>query len=137
MKNLFTFLLIVPFLSLTVEIDNSKFIGKWEGEDNKEVGYITFDEEGYAAFEIQGQVFGGKEFDYNGKKGKMTYVVNSDVEPIEVDLIMTNLDNGDKKQWSCIANFVDDNTMEFAMGFNNIRPTDFEGSDAIILRRVK
>ena len=137
MKNLFTLLLIVPLLSLTVEIDNSKFIGKWEGEDNKEVGYITFDNEGYAAFEIQGQVFGGKEFDYEGKKGKMTYEVNTDVTPIEVDLVMTNLDNGDKKIWSCIANFIDDNTMEFAMGFNNIRPTNFEGSDAIILRRVK
>ncbi|WP_111683070.1 hypothetical protein [Winogradskyella tangerina] len=137
MKKFLTLLLIVPLLSMTVEIDNSKFIGKWVGEDGKEIGYITFDSEGYATFEIQGQVFGGKEFVLDGKRGKMTYEIKDGTEPIEVDLIMTNLDNGDVRTLSCIANFIDDNTMEFAMGFSDKRPTDFGGEDAIILKRVK
>ena len=67
----------------------------------------------------------------------MTYEIIGDTQPIQVDLVMTNLDNGDEKLLACIANFIDDDTMEFAMGFNSKRPSNFDGVDAIIFKRVK
>lgn len=53
----------------------------WEGKDQGKIGRITFDEEEYAIFLIEGQEIGGKECDMNGEKRTLTYVVNLDTEP--------------------------------------------------------
>ncbi|WP_181364032.1 hypothetical protein [Algibacter marinivivus] len=119
------------------ENDKGKFIGKWIGEDEKDIGYLNFDSEGYAYFEIQGQIMGGKEFVQNGKKGSMTYEINSETKPIQVDLIVTMFETKKQKKLLCISNFIDDDTMEFAIGFEGIRPTEFDSEDSIILKRDK
>jgi hypothetical protein len=77
----------------SIENNKAKFIGKWIGEDKKDIGYLNFDSEGFAYFEIQGQIMGGKEFVQNGKKGSMTYEINSETKPIQVDLIVPMLYN--------------------------------------------
>ena len=137
MKKIVLLLLATVLMSATTKNAKPNFIGKWTGDDNKEVGYITFDKEGYASFEMQGQVLGGKEFDINGKKGKMTYVINTKTNPIQVDFIITNLDTGEEKRMLCIAEFIDKNTMNFALNFENIRPKDFLSKNAIVLTREK
>lgn len=137
MKKLIILLFIIPLLSMTTENDKTKFIGKWIGEDKKDIAYLNFDSEGYAYFEIQGQIMGGKEFVNNGKKGSMTYEINSETEPIQVDLIVTLLETKEQKKLLCISNFIDDDTMEFAIGFEGIRPTEFDSENSIILKREK
>ena len=137
MKRLLILLLIVPLISMTIENDKTKFIGKWIGEDEKEIGYLNFDSEGYAFFEIEGQVFGGKEFMFDGKKGKMTYEINSGTNPLQVDLIVTKLESGEQKKLLCIANFIDNDTMEFAITFEEKRPTDFDSENSILFKREK
>ena len=137
MKKLFILLLAVPLLSFNIKTDNSKFIGKWAGEDGQEIGYLSFDAEGYAYFEIQGQIMGGKEFVQDGQKGSMTYEINDETNPIQVDLILTLLDSGEQNKLLCIANFIDNDTMEFALGFQGIRPIEFDEENSIILRREK
>ena len=62
------FLLLIANATLTAQ-NQTDFHGKWIGEDAGEIGYIIFDNEGYAAFEIQGELFGGKEFVIKGEKG--------------------------------------------------------------------
>lgn len=135
MKKIFLLLLVIPFLSLTVETDDAKFIGTWVGEAENEIGYMNFDSEGYAYFEVQGQIFGGKEFEYEGEKGSMMYEVNSITDPIEVDLIMTKLESGEQKTLFCIARFMDKDTMKFAMGYDDTRPTEFDSENSIIFKR--
>ncbi len=137
MKKIFLLLLVIPFLSLTVETDDAKFIGTWVGEAENEIGYMNFDSEGYAYFEVRGQIFGGKEFEYEGKKGSMTYEINKETDPIEVDLILTKLDSGEQKALLCIAHFIDKDTMKFAMGYDNIRPTEFDSGNSIVFKREK
>lgn len=137
MKKFLLLLVAVPLLSLTSEKDNSKFIGKWIGQDKNTLGFITFDSAGYAYFEIEGRVFGGKEFTYEGEKGKMTYEINSKTNPIQVDLTVTKLQSGEKKKIRCIANFIDHNSMQFAISFDSKRPTHFNGHNAILLKREK
>jgi len=137
MKKIIILLLVIPLLSLTIEKDNTKFIGKWIGEDGKEIGYLNFDLEGYAYFEIQGQIFGGKEFVFDGKKGKMTYEINNETNPIQVDLIVTKLESKEQKKLLCIANFIDDDTMEFAINFGENRPIEFDSENSIIFKREK
>lgn len=135
MKYLFT-LFIIPALLLNTTTNTNDFIGKWKGEDKNEIGYIIFDDEGYAAFEINGQTIGGKEFFMNGKKGKMTYTINYDTNPIEVDFTMTKIESGESKKMLGIAEFTDEDTLKFNINFDAARPTEFD-NDSIILTRVK
>lgn len=137
MKKLLIILFIIPLLSMTIENDNAKFIGKWVGQDENEIGYLNFDSEGYAYFEMQGQIIGGKEFVRNGKKGNMTYEINSETNPIQVDLIVTLFESNEQKKLLCISNFIDDDTMKFAIGFEGIRPKEFDSNNSIILKRDK
>ncbi|KAB1070251.1 hypothetical protein F6U93_02060 [Tamlana haliotis] len=120
-----------------IENDKAKFIGNWIGEDEKEIGYLNFDSEGYAYFKVQEQIMGGKEFVQNGKKGNMTYEINSETNPIQVDLIATMLESGKQKKLLCIAKFIDNDTMEFAINFEEKRPTEFDSENSIIFKREK
>lgn len=135
MKHLLT-LLIIPLLFLNTTIQKQSVVGKWLGEDQNEVGYIFFNNEGFAAFEIEGKTMGGEEFVINGQKGKMTYAVNYKTTPIQVDFTMTKIDSRESKQILAIAEFIDKDTMNFNMSFDNVRPKEF-GENSIILKRVK
>ena len=136
MKKLMMLFLLAPMFAFNTLQTKNDFIGKWAGEEKDNIGFITFDNEGYAAFEIQGQVMGGKEFEINGEKGMMVYTINMKADPIELDLTMTKLTSGEVKTMLCIAKFDDKNTMQFAMGLENVRPVDFNGDTAILLKRV-
>ena len=135
MKRALVLFLMVPLLSMTVQNDKAKFIGTWSGEDNNEIGYMNFDPEGYAFFEIQGQIFGGKEFVIDGETGKMTYEVNAETNPIYVDLVVTKFETGEQKKLLCIAEFIDGNTMKFAINFQGVRPTEFITNNSIMFKR--
>lgn len=137
MKRLLILLLIIPLFSLSVKKHNENFIGRWIGKDEQQIGFLSFDSEGYAYFEIQGLIMGGKEFVLNGKKGRMTYEINSESNPVEVDLIVTMLEKGEQHKLLCIANFIDNDTMEFAMNFEGKRPSEFNSENTILLKREK
>jgi len=104
----------------------------WEGKDQGKIGRITFDEEEYAIFLIEGQEIGGKECDMNGEKRTLTYVVNLDTEPIEIDFIIKKIASGEEMRLVGIGAFKDSNTMNIAI-HDKERPTNFESDDAIVL----
>ena len=135
MKNLILLFLVVSPWSMTIENDKEKFVGKWIGDDKYQIGPINFDSEGYAFFEIEGQIFGGKEFVLEGEKGKMTYEINTETNPIQVDLIITKLEHGEQIKLLCIAEFIDDDNMKFAVSFEGQRPTEFDSENSIVLKR--
>lgn len=142
MKKIFILLIVLPLLSFNSNFNSSDLIGKWIGEDKGEVMFITFDEEGYAAFENDGQIIGGKEFVMNGKKGNMTYEANLDKNPIEIDFILTKLHptdekSNEQKKMLCIAKFEDKNNMIIVLNFDSERPTEFSDSNSIKLKRVE
>jgi len=135
MKYLFTFF-IIPFFLLNTTSQKENFVGKWIGEDQSQIGYVMFDHEGYAAFEIDGEVMGGKEFYMKGQKGKMTYTINYDTNPIEVDFTITKIQSGEAKKILGIAEFTDKDVIIFDMSFDAERPTEFS-DNSITLKRVK
>ena len=137
MKKLLFLFILFPLLSLTVDNEKSQIIGKWVGEDNGEIGYMGFDANGFAYFEIDGQTFGGREFIFEGKKGSMTYKINESANPIEVDLIVTKLESGETNKLLCIAKFIDHDTMKFAINFENKRPLNFNTENSILFKREK
>lgn len=135
MKHLFIFF-IVPLMLLNLTSQKEDFVGKWIGEDKGDIGYIVFDEEGYASFEIEGQIMGGKDFTMNGQKGKMTYSINDKVSPVEIDFIITKIDTEESMELLGIAEFIDKDTVNFSISYDSVRPTQF-GETSIILKRVK
>lgn len=133
MKYLLTHL-IIPLLTIMSINQNKDEVGKWVGEDQNEIGAIIFYEEAYAAFEIDGLIMGGKEFYLKGQKGKMTYSMNYETNPIEVDFVLTKILSGESKKILGITQFTDENTMSFNISFDGTRPTDFE-ENSILLKR--
>jgi hypothetical protein len=64
MKKIILLLLVTLSLTSFNTVDNTHFniVGRWEGSDKKEIGYIVFQADWYAYFEVQGQKMGGKDF---------------------------------------------------------------------------
>lgn len=137
MKKILLLLLIIPITSFNSSYQTTDFVGKWVGEENGEIGFIVFTKEGYASFEIDGKILGGKEFTINGEKGQMIYKVNSETNPIEIDFTLTKLQTGEQKQLLCIARLINKNSMEFAISFDSDRPSNFNENNSIILKRVE
>lgn len=136
MKSLLIVILL-PLFALNIQINPNNFVGKWVGDDKNTVGTIIFDKDGYAAFEIDGQLIGGKEFVLHGKKGQMTYSINKETKPFQIDFTLTKLASGEQKTILAIAEFINADVINFAVSFDNIRPTSFDDGNGIILTRDK
>ena len=123
-------------ISLNVVAQDDGFIGRWTGEDQGEIGFLEFDSEGYAKFEINNETLGGEDFTIRDHKASLTYEVNRGADPIELDLIITVENLGGVRSMLCIVEFVDEETMLLAMGFDDKRPTTFDSNNSIELKKV-
>ena len=65
----------------------------------------------------------------------MFYKVDTTEVPIKVDLIVTKIESGEVKKLLCIANFISNNEMEFAFGFDDSRPVHFNDKNTVLLKR--
>jgi len=135
MKKIFLLFLLIPLLSFNSGKLN--IVGKWKGEDKKEIGYMIFDADGYASIEMGGQTVGGREFVLNGKKGSMAYSINLDTEPVKIDLTITLLETKKQMKMLYIAKFLDEKTMILASNFNSERPIEFNSDNSIKMQRVE
>lgn len=135
MKKILLIFLIIPLLSMTNE--ETSLIGKWLGKDKNQIGYLIFDSDGFASFEMNGKVVGGKEFEVEGEKVMLSYKVFNEMSPIHVDLTLTKLESGEETVMLCIAEFITSDSLNFAIGFDNTRPTEFNDKNSIILTREK
>ena len=135
MKKLVLLLFVLPLLAFHSDTEIS-IIGKWKGEDKGEIGYIDFDKEGYVTFFTQDQIMGGREFTMQGKKAKMTYALNRETNPIELDLIMTILETNETNKLLGIVEFETKDKMHLAIGFgDSARPTEFNDDNSIYFTR--
>jgi hypothetical protein len=101
------------------------------------IGYFTFGEDGYASFEVNGKLMGGKDFDVKGKKASMTYSVNFDTNPFEINFNLSSPESTIQKNMLLIVKFKAKDTIILASNFNEIRPTEFNKDNSITLHRVK
>lgn len=139
MKRLLLLLWLLPLFAFQTDT-SAKLIGKWVGEDQtKAMGYILFDNEGYVTIGIGNETYGGKEFTMNGQKGQMTYEVNADVDPIEIDFIVKKFDDEQEDRLTCLAKFINDDQMLFIMGYEADETANFDedSEQTILLTREK
>ncbi|TYA74275.1 DUF2147 domain-containing protein [Seonamhaeicola marinus] len=128
-------LTLVSFTS--TKTTDFSIVGKWKGEDQKEVGYFIFQEDGYAFMEVRGMKLGGKDFEVKGKKGSMSYTIDYNTTPIPLDLIITLTEENESRSQKFIIEFIDNNTIKMAMGTPDTRPTSFEDVDSLVFHRVE
>lgn len=136
---------IVLLLFLTATISSFKttekvasfnIVGEWTGQDKKNAnGSFIFDEEGYATMIRGEETMGGKEFELEGIKASMRYVMDESTNPIKFDLVITSLDNSKSKSMKMLLIVVDNNTIKLASNFNQFRPTAFTKQNTVVLKR--
>ena len=137
MKKYILLLLLVPALSFNLKSDKNDIIGKWSGKDKNEIGTITFDSEGYATIELGGKLIGGKKFKMGDKSAKMTYNYYADKNPVEINLIMSELDGKHIRTIYLFAEFKNKDTIKVAFLRNKNGPREFNDDNSIILNRQK
>lgn len=138
MKKLLLVLFVLPLMSFHSIDTEISIIGKWKGEDKGDIGFVSFDDEGYVIFETGGQTMGGKEFIMSGTKAKMTYKLNRETKPMELDLIITMLESNESRSMYGIVEFENEDKMHLAVGFGGTtRPTEFDDINSIYFFREK
>lgn len=137
MKKIILLLLVIPFFAFNTLQTESSFVGKWKGEDKGDIGVIDLTADGYATFEMNGEVLGGPEFLMEGVRMKMTYTINTNTTPMQLDFTMTKLSTDESRTMPGIVRFESDNAMRLAMNFNDTRANEFTEDNSILLNRVK
>jgi len=128
--------IILILISSFTHSDN-KLIGKWKNDNDGSVTYYTFDKEGYATIENNEIAIGGRSSISNGVKFKMTYVVNYETTPIELDIISTDLSTGAEiTRMKGIVEFISADKIKMLLGTES-RPTEFIDSDAYVFTLVQ
>lgn len=91
MKKIILLLLVTLSLTSFDTLDNTQFniVGRWKGVEKKSVGYLIFQEDGYAFLEENGKKIGGKNFVENGKKATMTYKFQDMGKLMHIDIVVT------------------------------------------------
>ena len=137
MKNIILLVLVVLSLTSFNTKDSASFniVGRWKGIDNKEIGYVVFQADGYAYFEMNGKKMGGKSFTENGKKASMKYKFDDSERLMKIDIIVQIV--GEKTSYSLlgIGEKIDDNSFKMQLSYDNVRPKAFDKKETIVFKR--
>ena len=138
--------IITAFLAIAISLTSfstktSTLVGKWKGEDEGEVGIITFDKAGYVSFTVDGEVVGGKNYSVDGIVMDMVYETDDSVTPHTIDFIF-KLNEGQVEisRMLGIYQLVDEKTLILNMKFDGQeRPVmmDENSVEQITLKKIK
>lgn len=139
MKKIILLLLVTLSLTSFDTVDNTQFniVGRWKGSDVKTIGYVVFQADGYAYFEVQGQKMGGKDFVENGKRASMTYKFKEMGKMMHIDIVVKIVGEKNSHSLLGIVEKIDANSFKMQLGYNNVRPTTFNKNETAIFTRVK
>ena len=139
MKKIILLLLVTLSLTSFDTVDNTQFniVGRWKGSDVKTIGYVVFQADGYAYFEVQGQKMGGKDFVENGKRASMTYKFKEMGKMMHIDIVVKIVGEKNSHSLLGIAEKIDSNSFKMQLGYNNVRPKTFDKNETEVFTRVK
>lgn len=137
----YVLLLFIAFLLTSSSVHSQSLVGSWKGEDDGEVGVITFDKNGYVSFTINGESIGGKGYKAEGMVFDMVYETDDASVPHHMDFVI-KMDDGslEVSRMQGIYSFVDDKTLIINMKFDGSeRPQAFDSGsdDEIRLTKMK
>jgi len=142
-KNSLKYLIIYILLICSINVYSQRSLfGLWKGVDRGEVGFLRLDDKGVAIFSFYDETLGGEDFMVNGVSAKLTYLVDSTKNPINLDFIVTNLDsNLELGRLLCIVEFIDDLKIKLRINFEGpVRPVNFmpvNNEETLILDKIE
>ena len=140
MKKRILIILIVGFItSCNSQEKTSDFniVGKWKSEDYSGYGYFYFTESGFAGFEFE-KVKMDSIFSRNGENYNLTYKINYNSKPINLDLLIQNIKRKKGMKMLGMIKILNNNEILFARGEGNKeRPLNFLGEETIKFKRVE
>ena len=137
MNSVFKFLLGLLFftnIAAYAQTEKQDLIGNWIATDHwNNESSLVLSEDNYVSMSINGEFIDGKNFSItggtnNGKKGELKYSINTNVTPIEIDIIAL-LDNEEKGRILGAIKVIDKSEFLMTLSFNGVRDTNFEDSD--------
>jgi len=131
--------LVTLLLLFSFTTPKEEYVGKWKGQDKSDIGFLTLTDDGYAIFEINGQIIGGRSYMQQGINVYMRYIVNTGISPAGIDFIIyTKSDNVELARMKGIIEMDSSDELHLALTFGSgsSRPSDFS-KDNIIFNRVK
>lgn len=129
------FLVLTSFTASEV-VNGFNLVGKWTGtEENNAKGSFIFDEFGYATMFMNGAQLGGKNFEFEGKKASLKYVIDQSVNPITLDFIVTEPTSSRKLKIMFLIKIINNNTIVIASEDDNKRPSKFTKDNSMTFKR--
>ncbi len=145
MRLILKFLLIAfIFVSTNSNAQNTEndFVGSWIAFDHlNNQNPIIFSEDNYISISINGEFIDGKNFivkggKNNGKKGELKYSINTDKNPMEIDLIAI-MDNDEKGRILGTIKPINENNFLMILSLDGVRDTNFDDENKDNIIQVK
>lgn len=140
MKKIAIIILLAGFIiscNSQEKISDFKIVGKWKSEDDSGCAYFFFTESGFAHFEFE-KVKMDSIFTRNGKNYNLTYEIDYNSKPINLDLLLQNIETKKGMKMLGMIEIINRNEILFARGEGNKeRPLNFLGEETIRFKRVE
>ncbi len=156
MKLLNTFLLLILIgLGITAKAQYN-IVGKWQLVEDADSGLFIFDAEGYMSMVENGEISGGKSYEFNDEYDACTQYFltpTKDASVFKFDMYVRILDEDSTVAFMGpgLVKFVNSNTLLMAMDFDHeeegdipaakkeaLRPKDFNNKENVAtLKRIK
>jgi uncharacterized lipoprotein YehR (DUF1307 family) len=88
LKQLSLVAITLSLMTSLTAVKEDALVGRWKGKDKGDIGFLTLSADGFATFEMDGQIMGGKSFDMRGVSAHMRYTVDATTEPAAIDFII-------------------------------------------------
>lgn len=134
------FFCLFSFLIFNTYAQNTRHIGIWKGVDGDKTITLTLHKDGFFIMEAQGMVYGGKEFELEGKKMSTPYEIEYTSESPKFTIMMKNLetDEIESKMVGTIT-FKEKNTAYICMkrSYDDDTEVTFEEKDCLLFTKTK
>lgn len=131
MKNLCNIILFLSFIiNCSAQNNDMNFVGNWSSTDYFNTkNDLILTKDNYITITINGETIDGKNFiikggEKNGQKAELKYSINTEKNPIEIDLIAIK-DNEEKGRILGSIKPIDENSFLLMFSFGKNRIIDF------------
>jgi hypothetical protein len=105
--------------------------GEWKVNENGKNWSLILSKDGSALLVLNNQVFGGNDFELDGKSLSLRYEIDYSKTPIWLDFYVKEESTGSERKLSSIVRFLTDTKMEIRFNFDypNSRLDSFDPND--------
>ena len=135
----FSLSIIISLTFLHTAIAQDAHIGTWHATDDGKLGYVKFAEDGFAWFIVDDNPIGGPAFMLDSVECNLTYTINYDVNPYQVDFVVKDNDSQSVVEYlkGIFVFQINQTQMWLCLDYSGKgRPAKFIDKDTVILDKL-